>query len=162
MNGDADFANFAEGEGVVGVHADLRWEIEGDGEAGLAPTQKIAVALVGFDSGTEAGVLTHGPETAAVHGGIDAGGKGKFAGIPESGFGVPASKIFFGVEAIDRKAGESGELLLAFGGGGGFCFRVSHGMKSVLNTSNNKGAHLGRWPLQLARAAKRCHGEKHK
>ena len=36
IDGDADFADFAESERMVGVHADLRGEIEGDGEAGLA------------------------------------------------------------------------------------------------------------------------------
>ena len=33
INGDADFADFSEGESVIGIHADLRGEIESDGEA---------------------------------------------------------------------------------------------------------------------------------
>src|SRR5260370_15772250 len=72
VDGDADFADFAEGERMVGVHANLRGEIEGYGKAGLALAQEIAIALVGFEGGAEAGVLAHGPEAAAVHPGADA------------------------------------------------------------------------------------------
>ena len=68
---------------MVGVQADLRWKIEGYGEAGLAFAEEVAVALVGFDGGAEAGVLAHGPEAAAVHGGVDAAGVGEFAGVAD-------------------------------------------------------------------------------
>ena len=33
INGYADFADFSEGESVIGIHADLRGEIESYGEA---------------------------------------------------------------------------------------------------------------------------------
>ena len=72
---------------MIGVHADLRGEIEGYGEACLAFAEKIAIALVGFDGGAEAGVLAHGPEAAAVHGGVDAAGEREFAGVAEVALG---------------------------------------------------------------------------
>ena len=60
IDGDADFADFAESERVVGVHADLRGKIEGHRETGLAFAEEITIALVGFDGAAEAGVLAHG------------------------------------------------------------------------------------------------------
>ncbi len=113
---------------MVGVHADLRGEIEGYGEAGLAFAEEIAIALVGFDGGAEAGVLAHGPEAAAVHRWIDAAGVGEFAGVADGRFWIRGGEIVLRVEAIDGEAGERGEVLFAFGGGLGFCvghFRVT-------------------------------------
>ncbi len=101
---------------MVGVHADLSGEIEGDGKAGLAFAQEVAVTLVGFEGGAEAGVLAHGPEAAAVHGGIDAAGKGEFSGIAEGGFGVPVGEIFFSVETIDVRPERVANLSLRSGG----------------------------------------------
>ena len=80
IDGDADFADFSEGQGMIGVHADLRWKIERYGEALLSFAEQIAIALIGFCGATEAGVLTHGPETPTIHGGINAAGVGEFAG----------------------------------------------------------------------------------
>jgi hypothetical protein len=50
------------GQGVVGVVADLRGQVEGDAQAGLALAQQVAVALVGLLGRAEAGVLAHGPQ----------------------------------------------------------------------------------------------------
>ena len=87
----------------------------------MALAEEIAIALVGFDGGAEAGVLAHGPEAAAVHGGVDAAGVGEFAGVADGRFWIRGGEIVLGVEAIDGKAGESCEMLFAFGGGLGFC-----------------------------------------
>ena len=54
--------------------------------------EQIAVALVRFDGAAEAGVLAHGPEAPAIHGGIDATGERELAGIAEVAFGVPIRK----------------------------------------------------------------------
>ena len=123
IDSDADFADFAESERVVGVHADLRGKIEGDREAGLAFAEEVAIALVGFDGAAEAGVLAHGPEAAAVHGGVNAARVREFAGIADGGFGIGGGKIVLCVEAVDGKTGKSCEVLFAFGGGFGFCVR---------------------------------------
>jgi hypothetical protein len=79
----------------------------------LALAQKIAVALVGFCGGAEAGVLAHRPEATAVHGGINAAGVGKLAGIAERVFGIPAGKILIRVETLDGQTGESREFFFA-------------------------------------------------
>src|SRR5215470_6466135 len=126
VDGHADPTDLTERERMIRVEADLRGEIERDGEAGLALAEEIAIALVGFDSGAKAGVLAHGPEAAAVHRRVNAAGKRKFAGIAQSGFGIPAGKILFGVQAVDREARESGEFFLALGEGGGFGLGVRH------------------------------------
>src|SRR5208282_1409839 len=97
IDGYADFADFAQSEGMVRVHADLRWQIERYGKAGLAFAEEIAIALVGFDGGAEAGVLAHGPEAASVHGGVDAAGVRKFAGVADARLRIGAIEIVWGV-----------------------------------------------------------------
>ena len=87
-DGDADVADFADGQGIVGVIADLGGEIEGDGEAGGAVREEEVVAAVGLLGVAEAGVLAHRPEAAAVHGGLDAAGEGVLAGVVEVAVGV--------------------------------------------------------------------------
>ena len=104
IDGDADFSDFALRERVVGIHADLGGEIEGDGEAVDALGQEVAVALVRFDGGAEAGVLAGGPEAAAVHGGIDAAGERELAWVGEFGFGVPAAEGILRDDGFHRQA----------------------------------------------------------
>jgi hypothetical protein len=41
-----------------------------------AVREQVVVAAVGLLGGAHAGVLAHGPEAAAVHGGLDAAGVG--------------------------------------------------------------------------------------
>ena len=48
--------------------------------------------------GAEAGELAHGPEPAAIHGGMDAARERILAGIAEVGFGVEAVEAFGRVE----------------------------------------------------------------
>ena len=43
--------------------------------------EQIFVAAVGLLRVAHAGVLAHGPQTAAIHGGLDAAGVGVLAGI---------------------------------------------------------------------------------
>ena len=132
VDGHADFADFAESERMVGVHADLRGEIEGHREAGLALAQEVAVTLIGFGGAAETGVLAHGPEAAAIHGGVDAAGVGKFAGEAEGVVGIPVREIRIRIEIIEGRAGESREGARALGGGSGgrggifLEFRIAH------------------------------------
>ena len=168
VDGNADFADFTKGESVIGIHADLGRKIEGDGEASLTFAEEIAITLVGFDCGAKAGVLAHGPEAAAVHGGIDAASEGEFAGITENGFGIPVGEVFFGIEAIDGNAGGRGEFLFALGGSGGFGFGIRHGSRKIENGNSERApcqasaADAVRPFSQLASPAERSHREKEK
>ena len=47
---------------MIGIHAHLGREIEGDREAGDALRQQVAIAAIALFGGAEAGVLAHGPE----------------------------------------------------------------------------------------------------
>jgi len=82
-DGDADLADLARRHDVIAVITDLGGQVEGDREAGLALVEQEAVALVGFLGGGVAGVLAHGPEAPAVHGGLDAAREGVLAGEAE-------------------------------------------------------------------------------
>ena len=109
---------------MIGIHADLRGQIECHGEAFAALREQIAVALVGFDGAAEAGVLPHGPQPAAIHGGINAASEGEFAGIAEIALGVPFVEAGGGDDGINGQAGGRGGLQLC--GGGGFFRFAGH------------------------------------
>ena len=79
-DGDPAGAELAQGFGGVGVVAHQGGEVEGDGEAGLALAQEVFEASVGLFGGAEPGEHAHGPQPAAVQGGVDAAGVGVFAG----------------------------------------------------------------------------------
>ena len=48
IDGHADLAHLAERERMIGIHADLRGQIEGDRKARLPLRKQVAVALIGF------------------------------------------------------------------------------------------------------------------
>ena len=131
VDGDAHLADLAHGHGVIGVVADLRRQVEGDGEAGLALLEEVAVALVRLLCGAEAGVLAHGPEAPAVHGGLDAAGEGVLAGEAEV---AVAGGILGGVNGVEdglaggaKRLGALGVALdrLAVGSVEPFLFRLA-------------------------------------
>src|SRR5439155_2274721 len=64
---DARPADLAGRPRVVGVVAELRREVERDGEAGLAALEQVAEAFVRLLGRAEAGVLADRPRPAAVH-----------------------------------------------------------------------------------------------
>ena len=97
---DADAADFAGGQRVVGVVAHLRRQVEGDAQAADALREQVAVARVRFGGGAEPGVLPHRPQPAAVHRRLDAAGEGKLAGIAEVGRRGPSPR--------DRRASTGG------------------------------------------------------
>ena len=72
-------AHLAHRHRVIGIVSDLGGQVEGHRKAGLALLEQVAVAVVGFFGAGITGILAHGPETPAVHGGLHAAGKGIFA-----------------------------------------------------------------------------------
>src|SRR5262245_52775224 len=85
---------------MVGVHADLRRQVECDGKSSCAMREKILVALVRFLSIAHTRVLAHGPEPATVHGGLHASGKRELARITRVAVIIPAFKIGRGIERL--------------------------------------------------------------
>src|SRR5437016_7362145 len=55
--------------------------------------QQILVTFIGFLGIAHAGVLAHGPEASAIHGGLHAASEGKLAGIAYILVILPALKI---------------------------------------------------------------------
>ena len=78
VDGDADAADFAGGQWMIGVVAHLGGQIERDAQTSDALSEQIAIACVRLGGGTEAGVLPHRPQPAAVHRRLDAARVGKF------------------------------------------------------------------------------------
>src|ERR1700719_3728892 len=111
---------------MVGIHSDLRGQVESDGKPRLALIEQIAIALVGFSSTAKSCVLAHGPEAAAIHRRINAARVGKFARVAQGCIGVPVWKRFPRIEAFDGKAGKRGEPRFAVGGDAGFDLAIGH------------------------------------
>ena len=76
-DGNANFAHFAKGEGMIGVKAYLRGQVERHREALLAMLEQVMKTLVRFAGGAESGVLAHRPDAPPVHIGVDPPGEGK-------------------------------------------------------------------------------------
>ena len=78
---------------MVRVVAHLRRQIEGDAQAADALREQIAIARVRLRGRSEAGVLPHRPQPAAVHRRLDAAREREFAGEAEFRRRVPAGEI---------------------------------------------------------------------
>src|SRR5207237_10433131 len=96
VDGHADVADLAAGARVVGVHADLRRQIEGDRQAGGSALEEVAVAPVRLDRGGEAGVLAHRPELAAVHRGLRPARVRELARLAEVGGWIEVTRVEIG------------------------------------------------------------------
>src|SRR6185312_11009703 len=79
VDGNAGLPHLALRERVVAVVADLCWKVEGDAQAHDALAEEVVVARVAFFGGGKAGILSHRPQLAAVHVGLDAPGIGVLA-----------------------------------------------------------------------------------
>src|SRR5207253_7752476 len=77
---DAGAADLAERARVVGVVAELRRQVEGDREAGLAALEEVAVPRVRLFGRRKAGVLPDRPRPASVHVGVRPPGEGILTG----------------------------------------------------------------------------------
>ena len=102
INRDANLPDFACRERVIGIHTDLRRQIERNRQSRSAVGQQIFVALVRFLGVAHAGVLAHGPQAAAVHGGLHAAGEWIFPGIADFALVVGAFEIGRSVERLYR------------------------------------------------------------
>ena len=126
VDGHAHLADFAHGQRVVGVQPDLRRQIEGDAQAGGALAQQIFVAAVRLVGVAHAGVLPHGPQAAAIHGGLHAAGVGKLSGIAELAVVVPAFQIGGRVQRIDADVRGGFLLVRQLGGTAAFGLGFGH------------------------------------
>ena len=124
---NAHLADLAHGERIVGVEPDLGRQVEGHAEPGGALAQQVLVAAVRLLGVAHAGVLAHGPQAAAIHGGLHAAGVGKLSGIAEVAVVIHALEIDGRVQRID---GDVRGGFLGFGGlagNGGMRFGIGHG-----------------------------------
>src|SRR6516162_8444192 len=87
-------------------------EVERGGESGLAMSEQITEALVGVFSGAEARELSHGPQPATVHAGVDAARVGRFSRKAQIASWIPPVQIGFGVQAADRVQRSGREFFL--------------------------------------------------
>ena len=107
---DADAADFARGQRVVGVVAHLRRQVEGDAQAADALREQVPVARVRFGRRAEPGVLPHRPQPAAVHRRLDAAREretrraARRRGSGRDGRGRPAATKCRGIVSHSRRS----------------------------------------------------------
>ena len=85
VDGDADAADLAAGERVIGVVAHLRRQIERHAQSAHTLLQQVAIPPVRLGGRAKPGVLPHRPQPPAVHGGLDAARKGELTRIADLG-----------------------------------------------------------------------------
>jgi len=123
IDSDSHFSYLAQGHGVIGIHADLCRQIEGNGEAGGAVREQIFVAPVGLFGVAHARVLAHGPEAPAIHGGLHPARVREFSGVGEIAIVIEFLEISGGVQGLRVN------LFELAGFGFDFCL-VGHGLFS--------------------------------
>src|SRR5580765_1962379 len=95
---------------MIGVISHQSREIEGYGEPAAAVLEQIFVALVGFLGRRKTREHAHGPEFAAIPGGVNAARVGRFPGIAEILFSVPIfGKVGCRIEAANRNIADGAE-----------------------------------------------------
>jgi len=110
-DGHAHPADLPGGERRIRVVAHLRGQVEGDRQPRLALLEQVAEALVGLARGREAGVLTHGPQPAAVHRRLDTTRIGVLTGEAEGLVGRQIGRVGGVVDVSDLDIGRGGEAL---------------------------------------------------
>ena len=104
VDGDADLADLAPVDRVVGVEAEQRRQVEVGRQAGLAVGEQVLVAAVGVFGLAEPGDLADRPRPAAVHRRVGAAGVGVLAREAEVALLVEVLEVGARVEVLDRKA----------------------------------------------------------
>jgi hypothetical protein len=112
VDGDALAADLALAHRMVGVVTHQGGHVEVGGQSRLALLDQVLEALVGVLARPEAGDLAHGPQPAAVHGGIGAAGEGIAPGQADVGDGR-VGRVEGRVDPFHRDVAEGEELRLA-------------------------------------------------
>src|SRR5208283_4456307 len=95
--------------------------------------QQVLVTPVRLVGVTHAGVLPHGPQAAAVHGGLYAAGVRELPGISEVAVVVPAFKIGRRIKRMNADVGRSFLRLGQLAGDGAFLFGYGHGSRASMS-----------------------------
>ena len=97
----AYFTNFAFSHRIGGIITDLGRQVECAGQAGTTVSQQVTITFVGFFSGGETSIHTHGPETATIHGRLNTTGVRIFTGEAQFSHVVKVfTKIYRGVQSV--------------------------------------------------------------
>src|SRR5450830_148232 len=92
---------------MVCVHAQLGWKVKRNGKTGLALVQQVFVPAVGLLDRCKPRVLTHGPETTAIHRGLVSSRVRVFSGEPNVAHVVHVDNVLRCIEELDVDAGTS-------------------------------------------------------
>src|SRR3989339_446046 len=85
---------------MIGIVPHQCGKMKRRGEACLPVLQKIFETLVGVARRTKARKLTHGPQTTAVHGGVDPACKRESSGKTQITILCESGEVFLALEAI--------------------------------------------------------------
>ncbi len=112
----AAFSELAYGLRGVAVVAHQCRQVERNRESAAALREQVLVTGVGLFRRAETGELAHGPQAAALTGGMDGTGIGIFSRQAQVSEIVEIRQIERGVETVHFVGGGGDEFLLPFGG----------------------------------------------
>ncbi|EKD50471.1 MAG: hypothetical protein ACD_62C00532G0003 [uncultured bacterium] len=101
VDGHTALAHLSQASGIIGIVPHQCGKMKRRGEACLPVLQKIFETLVGVARRTKARKLTHGPQTTAVHGGVDPACKRESSGKTQITILCESGEVFLALEAID-------------------------------------------------------------
>ena len=114
----AALTELTQGFGGVGVVAHQGGQVVGDRETRLPLLEQVLEAGVGLFGGAEAGEHAHGPQAAAMQGGVHPARVGILAGEAQVGQVVEVGEVEGGVQPLDGFGGGGDEARLALRHGG--------------------------------------------
>ena len=149
VDGHSQPAHFPPRLRAVAVEPHQGRQVEGSAQPGLALFEQEAKSLVGLAGRAEAGELPHCPQTAAVHGLVDAASERELSGAPDTGRlgDSQAGQIVARVERCNRHPAHRGGRIGPVG------HRQSGGSSAVSNFDDGTG-HIGT-PQRLERASEK-------
>ncbi len=86
-------ADLARCQWMIRVVPHLRRQVERHAETADPVRQQVPIPRVGLFGRRKAGVLPHRPQSAAVHGRLNAAGERKLAGEPQGGGSIPVAEV---------------------------------------------------------------------
>src|SRR5664280_2963823 len=119
-----------------GIEPNLSRQVEGDAQSGSAIAQQVLVAAVRFFGIAHAGVLPHGPQPPAVHGGLHTAGIGELPRVAEIAVVIPTFEVSRSVKRMN--ADVRGSFLLGRQLGSHRPFMFAFGHKSRTSVSSFK------------------------
>ena len=111
VDGHTTPATFSARSGVLRIIAHECWHIEGGGQSCLSMIDEVVKPLIGFFSASKARKHPHGPQPAAIHGGLHPAGIRVLSWEAQLGSIIEVFDVARGIQFLYLPAGHGGKTL---------------------------------------------------